>query len=73
MASTKSSSEASTSRAPFADVTDLTQVPPALFEIQVLAESNRSGHIVPLIRSIIETTLKDPQAWQKVAEMSPKQ
>lgn len=73
MASTKSSSEASTSRAPFADVTDLTQVPPALFEIQVLAESNRPGHIVPLIRSIIETTLKDPNAWQEIAKMAPKQ
>lgn len=69
MASTKSSSSESTSRAPFAPVTTLIQVPVALFEIQTLATEGRASEIIPLVRSVITTTLADPDAWQKIAKM----
>lgn len=58
-------------RAPFQPVTALVQVPPALFEIKALALEHRAGHIVPLVDSIIEITLADPDAWAKVAKMQP--
>ena len=46
-------------------------MPPALFEIKALALEHRAGHIVPLVDSIIEITLADPDAWAKVAKMQP--
>ena len=52
-------------------MTKLVQVPLALFEIKALALEQRGGHIVPLIDSIINITLKDPDAWAQIAQMQP--
>jgi hypothetical protein len=41
----------------------------ALFEIQTLATEGRVSEIIPLVRSVITTTLADPDAWQKIAEV----
>ena len=71
MKDTNAKSSKSTSRAPFQPITSLIQVPLALFEIKALALEHRAGHIVPLIDSIIATTLADPDAWAKVANMQP--
>lgn len=67
MQNTKSSSGASTARASCGEVTELLQVPIALAEIELLAAQGQSGRIVPIIRSLINTTLQDPDAWRKVA------
>lgn len=71
MKDTNAKSSKSPQRAPFQPVTALVQVPPALFEIQALALQGKPGHIVPLVSSIIEITLADPDAWAQVAKMQP--
>lgn len=73
MKDTNAKSSKSTGRAPFQPITSLLQVPTALFEIRALAEEHKSGHIVPLIDSIITVTLQDPNAWAEVAKMRPVQ
>ena len=75
MANTRRNSDASTSREPFGQVTELIQVPLALFEIQALAtelatETGKSK-ILDLIKGVIATTLPDPDAWQKIGGMKP--
>lgn len=71
MKDTNAKSSKLRSRAPFQPVTKLVQVPLALFEIKALALEHRAGHIVPLIESIINITLNDPNAWAQIAEMQP--
>lgn len=59
------------SRAPFAPVSELMHVPIALFEILALAKEGKADEIVPLIQSVINITLADVDAWQKIAQMQP--
>lgn len=73
MANTKRNSDASTSREPFGPVTELIQVPLALFEIQALATELENSKILDMIKGVIATTLPDPDAWQKIAELRPKE
>lgn len=73
MASTKHNSDASMSREPFGPVTELIQVPLALFEIQALATEFENSKILDMIKGVIATTLPDPDAWQKIAALNPKE
>lgn len=59
------------SREPFGPVSELVQVPIALFEIWALAKEHKSDEIIPLIQSVINVTLADVDAWQKIAQMQP--
>lgn len=61
------------SRAPFAPIRQLLEVPVALFEIRALIEEGRLEDAKALIDSVIATTLPDPQAWLKVANLKPKE
>lgn len=61
------------SRAPFAPIRRLLEVPVALLEIKVLVEEGRLEDAKALIDSVIATTLPDPQAWLKVANLKPKE
>lgn len=70
MSNTSAKSSASTSRAPYAPVTELIHVPLALWEIQELAEEGNAAAIVPLVKSIIKVTLKDAEAWQKMQQLA---
>jgi hypothetical protein len=71
MASTKHNCDASTSREPFGPVTELIQVPLALFEIQALATEAGNSKILEMVKGVIATTLPDPDAWQKIGEARP--
>lgn len=77
MASTKRSSSASMPgtevREPFAAISNLLQVPVALFEIQALAALGDNDKIIPLIKSVIKVTLADPNAWQRIATLTPQE
>lgn len=59
------------SRAPFAPITQLLEVPVALVEIRALVEEGRLEEAKALINSVITTTLADPQAWLKIANLQP--
>ena len=60
-------------REPFAPISSLLQVPVALFEIQALAVQGDNVRIVPLIKSVIQVTLADPQAWHRIAALTPQE
>lgn len=72
MAGTKSSSSQSI-REPFGPVTELIQVPVALFEVLGLATEGDSQRVATLMRDIIKVTLSDPDAWQKIGALRPPQ
>lgn len=72
MDDTKNSSSPSI-REPFGPVTELIQVPLALFEIVALAEEAHQSRIATLTRSVIKTTLADPNAWQQIGALRPPQ
>ena len=77
MPNTKRSSSASMPgtevREPFAPISSLLQVPLALFEIQALAARGDNDKIIPLIKSVIKVTLADPDAWQRIAALTPQE
>jgi len=74
MAGTKSSSSQSISiREPFGPVTELIQVPVALFEVLGLATEGNSQRAATLMEDIIKVTLSDPDAWQKIGALRPPQ
>jgi hypothetical protein len=73
MPRSKSNSLALTCREPFGKVTELFQVPIALFEIMALAsEINdpKAKQIVGLIDDTIRVTLDDPDALVKLSNMA---
>jgi hypothetical protein len=72
MAGTKGSSSQSI-REPFGPVTELIQVPVALFEILGLATEGNSQRVVTLMKDVIKVTLADPEAWQKIGALRPPQ
>ena len=61
------------SRAPFEPITRLLEVPVALFEIKALVEEGRLEEAKVLIESVIAITLADPQAWLKIANLTPEE
>lgn len=61
------------SRAPFAPIRWLFEVPVALLEIKVLVEEGRLEDAKALIDSVIATTLPNPRAWLKIANLTPEE
>ena len=72
MAATKNSSSQSI-REPFGPITELIQVPVALFEILGLSTEGDSQKVATLMKDIIKVTLADPDAWQKIGALRPPQ
>lgn len=70
MAGTKNSSSQSI-REPFGAVTELIQVPLALFEILALANEGDSKEVARLTKDVINVTLADPEAWSKIGALAP--
>ena len=65
MPRSKSNSSIATCREPFGKVTELMQVPIALYEIMALAgeiDDPRAKQIVRLVENVIEVTFQDPEA-----------
>jgi hypothetical protein len=63
------------SREPFGKVTQLEQIPSALFEILTLARSVKTPEgkqIVSLIDDVITVALADPEAWLKLQNPAEK-
>jgi hypothetical protein len=48
-------------------------VPVALFEVLGLATEGESQRVAALMKDIIQVTLSDPDAWQKIGALRPPQ
>lgn len=73
MPRSKSNLSLATSREPFGKVTELMQVPIALFEVLQLAaeiEHPKAKQIVALMDSTINVTLYDPEAFVKLQNLA---
>ena len=73
MPRSKSNLSLATCREPFGKVTELMQVPIALFEVMALAgeiEGPKAKQIVALMDNVINVTLDDPEALVKLANMA---
>ena len=68
MKRSSNSSSAATARPPFAPAETLAEVPFVFYEILQLATENKAAEIVPLIRSVIQVTLLDPDALGKLPQ-----
>ncbi|QQS46818.1 MAG: hypothetical protein IPM66_23515 [Acidobacteriota bacterium] len=72
MPRSKSNSSLATCREPFGKVTELMQVPIALYEILALAgeiDHPKAGQIARLVENVIEVTFDDPEALIKLNEL----
>ena len=73
MPRSKNSSSAVTCREPFGKVTELMQVPIALYEILSLAseiDDPKARLIAKLAENVIEVTLDDPEGLVKISNMT---
>lgn len=58
---------------PFSRVTKLEQIPPALFEVLILAQAIKTPEgekIAAITDSIISVSLADPEAWLKIRNVT---
>lgn len=72
MPRSKSNSSIATCREPFGKVTELMQVPIALYEILALAgeiDDPKAGQIARLVENVIEVTFDDPEALIKLNDL----
>jgi len=73
MPRSKNNLSLATCREPFGRVTELMQVPIALFEVMALAgemEGPKAKQIVTLMDNVINVTLADPEALVKLSNLA---